>query len=162
MRDRAGLLSTVVEWEIVLDTLALWMEVLYVSTSSFTQWVFFKFLLCTRKWTRYRKYKMVWHKDLSSRSSYGWLLLQCGKSYDAYLNRAPNLTGWLFQLCVPTVTGLHLVSFLLISPILKSSLLLTFSSSFLSFSKWLSVRYQPRICSSSVRLPGSHSENMMQ
>lgn len=57
----------------------------------------------------------------------------CGKSYDEYLNLAPNPVGWLFQLCIPTVTGLHLIFSLLIPPILKSSFLKNLISGSLLF-----------------------------
>ena len=60
-------------------------------------------------------------------------MLHYGKSYDEYLNLAPKLAGWLFQLCVPTVTGLHLVFSLLIPPILKSSFLKNLISGSLLF-----------------------------
>lgn len=64
-----GWLSSAVRRECWLDALATWMlSALCVSASSFTQWTFSKFLLCTRHWTRYRKYKNDWDKSLFSRN----------------------------------------------------------------------------------------------
>lgn len=109
---------------------------------------FFKLLLCTRHWTSTANTRMIGMRICPEGTSYGWPLLRCKKSYDEHLNRALNLAGRFFQLCISTVTGLHLVFPLVISPVFKSSFLLALPSFVLFFSEWLSIGYQRRILQS--------------
>lgn len=141
----------------------LWLHgcfVLYDSTSSFTQWIyFFKRLLCTSfdlgvRNTEWLARGFVLKELVMDDCCYGI------RSYDVRKSRAPNPAGWFFQLAFSQSMDLHLVFSLLISP--KVLFLIDLLQFFFFFSILLSIGCHPRMYSNSVGLPGRLSENMMQ